>query len=505
MGILTRILKVMAALMTSNVVNLATKLLLPPIFLFRYGTTLYGEWIALSGAVAYLSTLNFGIQTYVTQDLTVRYQRQELDKYHLQQSTSLRVLLGILGSAAIVCLVVFALPVQRWLRLTISHQDTSLTLYFLALQILLGVLFGYFTGMFMVLSRAHTGVLWVNGLRLTMVIVTSAGAWVRFPFPLLAGLQAAVYALGILLVLLHIRRVAPQIFPQIGLWDRSAVRSIIGPSSYFGLISMSTFLSFEVPVLILQREAGAFVVVAFTAMRTIFSMSRLLLIGPTQALGPEITRLYGRQEWRELTAIYNYSERLIFSLIPVVNLGMLIVSPVLLTIWLHKPELFSVVPYVVTSAISMTLSAKEHKFQFQFSTNTHERLARLLFFSYIALVAVTVPMVHWYGMLGFLYSWLAVELFQVIRIVGLNQELFAHTGLHSLRYVYRLGGLCLVGLAAGYIILAHSHVMPYRMQFAAGFGISATTALISFFLFNMQEIVKKLYVLFRNRLLPDNA
>ncbi|HZC44701.1 MAG TPA: hypothetical protein VE195_11025, partial [Acidobacteriaceae bacterium] len=177
MGILTRILKVMAALMTSNVVNLATKLLLPPIFLFKYGTTLYGEWIALSGAVAYLSTLNFGIQTYVTQDLTVRYQRHELDKYHLQQSTSLRVLLGILGSAAVVCTVVFALPVERWLRLTISHRDTSLTLYFLALQILLGVLFGYFTGMFMVLSRAHTGVLWVNGLRMTMVIVTSAGAW----------------------------------------------------------------------------------------------------------------------------------------------------------------------------------------------------------------------------------------------------------------------------------------------------------------------------------------
>jgi O-antigen/teichoic acid export membrane protein len=505
MGILTRIIKVTAALMTSNVVNLATKLLLPPIFLFRYGTTLYGEWIALSGAVAYLSTLNFGIQTYVTQDLTVRYQRHELDRYHLQQSTSLRVLLGILGSAAVVCLVVFALPVQQWLRLTISQQDTSLTLYFLALQILLGVLFGYFTGMFMVLSRAHTGVLWVNGLRLTMVVVTSAGAWMRFSFPLLAGLQALVYGVGILLVLLHIRRVDPQIFPQIGLWDRSAVRAILGPSSYFGLISMSTFLSFEVPVLILQREAGSFVVVAFTTMRTIFSMSRLLLIGPTQALGPEITRLYGRQQWPELTAIYNYSERLIFSLIPVVNLGILIVSPVLLTIWLHKPQLFSVLPYVITCAISMTLSAKEHKFQFQFSTNTHERLARLMFFSYIALVVIAIPMTHWYGMLGFLYAWLGIELFQVIRIIGLNQDLFAHTGEHRLKYVYRLGGLCLVGLVAGEMVLTHTHLMSYRVQFAAGLGVSATIAAISFFLFNMQEIVKKLYLLFRNRLLPSNA
>ena len=500
MGILTRILKVMAALMTSNVVNLITKLLLPPIFLYRYGTTLYGEWIALSGAVAYLSTLNFGIQTYVTQDLTVRYQRHELDRYHLQQSTSLRVLVGILGSAAGLCLVVFALPVQHWLRLTLSQQVTSLTLYLLALQVLLGVLFGYFTGMFMVLSRAHTGVLWVNGLRLTMVLVTSAGAWMRWSFPALAGLQVAVYVLGILMVLLHIRGVAPEIFPKIGLFDRSAAGAILRPSSYFGLISMSTFLSYEVPVLILQREAGPFVVVAFTVMRTIFSMCRQMLNAVTQAMGPEITRLYGRQEWRELTAVYTYSERLIFSAIPVVNLGVLVISPVLLTIWLHKPALFTVFPYMMMAAISMTLSAKEHKFQFQFSTNTHEKLARIMFFSYIALAILAVPMVHWLGELGFLYTWLGVELFQIVRIIGLNQELFAHTGEHRLTYVYRLMALCGAGLLISGVILSRTYQDLYRWQFVAGFGVSAVLAVAAFFLFNMRAVVQKLYARIGHRL-----
>lgn len=500
MGILTRIVKVMAALMTSNVVNLITKLLLPPIFLYRYGTTPYGEWIALSGAVAYLSTLNFGIQTYVTQDLTVRYQRHELGRYHLQQSTSLRVLLAILGSAAVACLIVFALPVQHWLRLTLSHRDTSLTLYFLALQILLGVLFGYFTGMFMVLSRAHTGVLWVNGLRLTMVLVTSAGAWMRWSFPLLAGLQAAVYMLGILMVLLHIRRAAPEIFPQIHLWDGSAVGAILKPSSYFGLISMSTFLSYEVPVLIMQREAGPFVVVVFTVMRTIFSMCRQMLNAPTQAMGPEITRLFGRQEWNELTSVYTYSERLIFSLIPTVNLGVLMISPVLVAIWLHKPTLFAVFPYVMMAAISMTLSAKEHKFQFQFSTNTHEKLARIMSFSYVALAILAIPMVHWLGMLGFLYIWLAIELFQTVRIVWLNRELFALTGEHHLRYVYRLIVLCMVGLVLSGGILSNTYHDAYRWQFVVAFGVSSITALAAFFLFDMRIVVQKLYSRIGNRL-----
>lgn len=492
MGILTRIVKVMAALLTSNVVNLITKLLLPPIFLFRYGTTLYGEWIALSGAVAYLSTLNFGIQTYVTQDLTVRYQRHELDRYHLQQSTSLRVLLGILGSAAVVCLVIFALPVQSWLRLTISQHVAALALYLLAMQVLLGVLFGYFTGMYMVLGRAHTGVLWVNGLRLAMVVVTSAGAWMRFSFPALATLQVAVYVIGTGLVLLHIRSVAPKIFPQVGLWDRSAVRAILRPSGYFGLISMSTFLSYEVPVLILQREAGPLVVVAFYAMRTIFSMCRQILNAPTQAMGPEITRLFGREEWRDLTSVYNYSERLIFSLIPVVNLGVLMISPVLLVLWLHKPNLFAVLPYVMMAAISMTLSAKEHKFQFQFSTNTHEQLARIMFLSYITLAVVSIPVVEWQGMEGFLSVWLAVELFQLARIVGLNRKLFAHTGEHKLTYVYRLSILCVMGLCGAGWMLMHTYQSSYRLQFAAGFGVSVVLAFVAFFLFDMWAIVRKL-------------
>lgn len=500
MGILTRILKIMAALLTSNVVNLVTKLLLPPIFLLRYGTTLYGEWIALSGAVAYLSTLNFGIQTYITQDLTVRYQRREVDRYHLQQSTSLRVLLGILGSAAVVCLVVFLLPVQSWLRLTLSERTTQFALYFLALQVLLGVLFGYFTGMYMVLSRAHTGVLWVNGLRLAMVLVTSAGAWMRLSFPVLAGFQVAVYLLGTVLVLLHIHRVAPEIFPQIRLYDRSAVRTILRPSGYFGLISMSTFLSYEVPVLVLQRETGPVVVVAFTVMRTIFSMCRQILNAPTQAMGAEITRLFGRNEWRELTAVYNYSERLIFALIPTVNLGVLMISPVLLVIWLHKPNLFAVLPYVMMAAISMTLSAKEHKFQFQFSTNTHEQLAKIMFSSYVALAVLSALTVEWRGMLGFLYLWLAIEIFQLVRIIGLNRELFAHTGEHRLRYVYRLVLLCATGLVLCAGILPNTYREPYRWQAVAALGVSFAVAAAGFFLFDLLSVVQKLYARMARRL-----
>ncbi len=492
-GILTRILKVLAALLTSNVVNLATRLLLPPIFLYRYGTTLYGEWIVLSGAVAYLSTLNFGIQTYVTQDLTVRYQRRDLERYHLQQSTALRILLGILGTASVLALLLFGLPAKHLLRLTIPQSTAVLTLYLLALQVLLSVLFKHFTGMYTVLSRAHTGVLWVNGQRLAMVILTSFGAWMRWSFPTLAALQLGIYIVGTLLILLHVRRVAPEIFPHVRLWDRNAARGILRPSGYFGLISMSTFLSYEIPVLLLQREIGPFVVVAFTVMRTIFSMCRQVLNAPTQALAPEITRLFGREEWDALARVYSYSERLIFALIAPVNLGVLMISPVLLVLWLHRPQLFSVLPYVLMATISMTLSVKEHKFQFQFATNTHESLARIMFFSYVALVGIAIPMIHWLGMIGFLLAWLTVEMFQVLRILRLNQDLFAHTGEHTLKYVYRLAGISIVGLIVSGILLRQTFTTSYWMQLAVSVGISFAVGGVAFALFDMRPLARQLF------------
>jgi O-antigen/teichoic acid export membrane protein len=499
MASLTRILKVLAALLTSSVVNLVTRLLLPPLFLYRYGATLYGEWLALAGAVAYLRTLNFGIQTYTTQDLTIRYQQKDMGGYHLRQSTALRILLGILGSAAIAALAVFALPAKSLLHLTIAQSTAAWTLYLLALQVLLVVLFGYFTGMYTVLSRAHTGVLWVNGQRLAMVLLTAFGVWRRWSFPALAACQLGTYAAGACMVLLHIDRVAPEIFPRLRGWDRSSVGAILKPSGYFGLISWSTFLSYEVPVLVLQREVGPFVVVAFTVMRTIYSMVRQALNAVTQSLAPEITRLYGREDWAELRRVYDYSERLLFALIPTANISVLVIAPVLLGVWLHRPGLFSVLPYLCMAGISMTLSAKEHKFQFQYSTNTHVDLARMMFASYVVLALLTIPMVHWMGMLGFLLAWLLVEIYQTAHTLQLNRRLFAATGAHTRVYLLRLIGLAGLGLVMAAWILAHTFTAHYRVQLAAGLGVCVIMGGAAFWLFHLRHLTHLYFMDLRER------
>ena len=68
---LRRIAKTGSALMSSQGISLIAQLLLPPIFLRNYGIAAYGEWLTLTAAVVYLSTLNFGLPTFANNQVAI--------------------------------------------------------------------------------------------------------------------------------------------------------------------------------------------------------------------------------------------------------------------------------------------------------------------------------------------------------------------------------------------------------------------------------------------------
>src|ERR1035438_845232 len=97
-----RILKMLGALGTSTFLTVVTQLLLPPAFLHYYGVAKYGEWIVLSGTLSYLSTLNFGITTYASNELTMLRKRTDLESYHKLQGSTLALLLFMVCAGLLV-------------------------------------------------------------------------------------------------------------------------------------------------------------------------------------------------------------------------------------------------------------------------------------------------------------------------------------------------------------------------------------------------------------------
>ena len=476
MAIFTRILKNLGAMFTGRLLTIVQQVIIPPIFIHRYSTAQFGEWGVLSGAVAALAVLNFGVQTYMNQDLAVRYAKGELENYHIRQSTALRLLLGVVLVVGSLSLVVFVIPLDSLLHLDIGRHTAQLTAYFLAIQVLLNFLNGYLAGIFMGVAMAHRGAYWNNFQALLTALVLLACVSLHLPFPVLAGVQVVTMSIAICAVLIDIRRTAPDIFPSLRYWDAEAVKDILKPSGYFGLLTICTFLTYQAPLIVIQRILGPVAVAGFIVMRLVFSMCRQILAMFTQSMGAEITNLFGRSDWPSLSRLYDFSERFIFFLIPLVNVAVLIGSPVLITLWMHKrAELFSPYPYVLTAAISMVVSLKEHKYQFQFSTNTHEELARVMFFSYIGMILVSIGAVHLFGIVGFLWTWLAVEILQIVRIVRLNMKLFAQFERLELKYLRRLSAICILSLVAALPLLDKTAALPILWQI--GSSLLATTLL----------------------------
>jgi len=499
MGTLQRILKNLAALLTGRVISIVQQYIVPPVFVWHYGLAGYGEWAVLSGSVAVLGTLNFGVQTFVNQDLAIRLNRGETDDYQLRQSTALRLLLTIVLTAGVLFLGFFAVPFDSLLKLDLSRAAAQWTAYLLALQVLLTILFGYFGGIFMGVNLAHRGTHWNNVQALLSSLGLLAGVALHLPFPALAGIQLGALVLCVAGVLIDIRRTAPSIFPSLRYWDKQAIREILKGSGYFAMLEVSTFLVYQAPLLIMQRIVGPVAVAAFTFMRTIFSTCRQILSVFTQAMGAEITGLFGRRDWPGLSRLYNVSERLIFFLIALVNLSVLMLSPVLITLWIHKKavagvahgtvsDLFSVTPYVIASALSMVISLKEHKHQFQFSTNTHVELARVVFVSYVTMVALSIGTVSYAGVNGFLWTWLAAETLQTAYLVKLNARLFAHIEAIDKIYILRLLAVCGIGLAVAIAALPRTSTLSLWTQTGIGSAAALVAGLVAWQVFGVSEV-----------------
>jgi O-antigen/teichoic acid export membrane protein len=372
--------------------------------------------------------------------------------------------------------------------------------YVLATTVLSNILFGFFSGQFMVLGRAHIGQYWSNLKNASMILFAIPVLWVHGSFLAIALAQVAAVLICLVGELITLFRIGRDIFPTLRYWDGATVGAILRPSGYFALITASNFLAYQVPVLILERGAGPVDVAIFATTRTIFSMTRNVVNAFTQAVGPEVTMLFAKQDWPRLARLYDYSERAVFALIPIANIGTLFLCPLLARIWLHKPQMFVPNVYIICAAVSIVMSAKEHKVQFQYSTNTHRELARFMFGTYLVLGVAWYLLVPRFGITGVLWAWFTAELLQVLYIMRLNSRFFAHYEAVDVKYPIRLTVLSLAFLAGTLVILPRTALLALPLQVVIAVGIGLVLLGLDVPLFGLVPVIGKLRGLVQKRL-----
>lgn len=483
-----RLIKTGTSLMGGQGIMIVNQLLLPPLFLRHYGVAGYGEWIALSSAAQYLSTLNFGLHSFANNHVTIAYNRGDLDEANTIQATAFAIVLAMVGIFAAVASLVFLLPLSSWLHLKMPSIVAAGTVYFLGLHILVRLVFGFLQTAFLVVGAYHRGSNWNNVQFLGTVLVIAALVLFGTSFVWIAAAQMLCGVLFTILVGIDLYRTAPVAFPRLRYTSRKRVMDILRPSGYFGMLFSASFLVYQLPVLIMQRMLGPVEVVIFSMTRTIYSMSRQALTAVSTALGPEITEMYGRSNWQGLLRLYDLSERAVFSLVPVASVGTFLATPALMVIWLHKPELYHADVCIYMALISAAAGIKEHKYQFQISINHHKEMARFLFGTYVAMIACTVPFVNWFGIRGFLFLWLITETSQILYTVKLNQKLFSAFSAIGMTPLYRIGVVIAFSMTACWWIAQALKGKPWMIDLAAAVGVALALLGVEYPVFGLGEL-----------------
>jgi O-antigen/teichoic acid export membrane protein len=487
-------------------ISVITQLLVPPFFLHCYvsGIQVYGEWIALSASVNYLGTLNYGIQTYASNEATILYNRGDVEGSKRIQASAFRLLYLLLFLFATVGLSILFVPLASWLKLkTVTQHSAAITLYLLVLQIGMNMIFSLLTNSYMIVGKLHRGSHWGNAQRLCGTLGMAAAIYFRSSFPVLAAVQLGLVVLFVFFVVIDVRRIAPVVVPPLRYGTWKSVGAILKPSGHFGLIAFAGFLTWQGPVILIQRVLGPTAVGLFALVRVVFQMSRQLLSITSSTISQDITLMVGQQHWKQLRRLYDLSERIVLFLIPIVSVGALLMCPFLFTIWLHKRALYDPMLCLLMAIVSAVLGIKEHKTQFQSSSNKHEDLSIFILCGYASMLFVSVFTMKAYGLVGFIVTWLVWEIIQTGWVLRLNDRLFpAEMGVTA-QPIIRMSIFMTAAFALAAIPAKLEINWPLWAVVAVAIGVTSIFGGIAYFVFGVDEVRSLLTTRIKNRFAPS--
>jgi len=440
---LRRVAKTASAVTGGQIAFVLSQVLLPPAFLSSYGVTVYGEWLALSAGASWLVSLDFGLQAFITNQLSLEYFAGDLPRLRRLQSVGLRisvsvVMIGLLLAGALVWLV----PLNKVLGLSMSRGIASCIAMCLVLQVLAGILWGQLNGVLRAIGYPHRAESWGQTQRFLYFAGTYALVLSHAPLWYLPLTQLASFVVMTVVSLADLRRLEPRVFPTMSYWDSQTAKEVLKPSLWFGSFTLNQFLLFQVPILVLNQTSGKQAVVVFSICRAMYGLVRQGVGTLRSAIRPEITRLAGLNEWSRLRQMYSICERFSFTAGVVASVLSFVAAPRILLLWTRRSDLFSTPLYAVMMLCTILVVGKDTRLDLQYATNRHVRSAMLCLSTYAAFALCSVPAAIIAGGVGIAVVWALVEIIQMTGMHRDNREVVP-----SLSY-WSLLKLGISGLAA---------------------------------------------------------
>jgi O-antigen/teichoic acid export membrane protein len=291
---LKRLCQGIGANFLGQIINIASRIVLVPLFLLAWGPDIYGEWLLLSSMVAYLAITDMGGAVYIGNRMTQAYAHRDLELFRKILKTGLALFLAIPLVVLIIFLsVIFFINPASFLHIShTSHQTIMLVLALLALQFVISLPQGILLRVYFAVEMLPRGVMLLNLMQFLSFALVAGGLWLGWGMASIALLQIIPYGLIAATALYDLNRKFPQ-FQVLSLKgaDFSFGQSFLKPSLHFFLVQVSQAFSIQGIILVVGMILGPLQVVLFSILRTMVNLIRSFLDQLAHAAWPEMTRL----------------------------------------------------------------------------------------------------------------------------------------------------------------------------------------------------------------------
>jgi len=298
---LKRLAHTLVAFVFGQGIGVIVSLFLVPLYLHVWSPALYGEWLALYSVVAYLSSLDLGVQTYAVNRLTQAYARGDLQEYRCLQHTAFAFYfcLALLGSVALAAFALWA-PIGSWFHVSLTDRHSV----FLIVLLLGGQFLWTMPASLAWSVYATAGNLaktqWVMNASRILSLALTVGALLFWPkLAVVAAAQASGFLLTLAFVLWDVRKRFPHLAPGFSHARTSLLRPILKQSVFFALMDLAVGATLQGSNLIVASVAGTVALAAFVTTRTLANSVRQLVGLFVHSSSTNLTVLEARQdEWK---------------------------------------------------------------------------------------------------------------------------------------------------------------------------------------------------------------
>jgi O-antigen/teichoic acid export membrane protein len=301
-SIIGRLARSIGALGFAQIFNIASNLMLVPLFLSFWKAERYGEWIALSALVAYLAASDFGMNSAASNALLSAFAKRDMCRYRSLQASALAfyivVALAVTISAGMICA---CCPAADWLGVShIGKATAALVIWLLAGRLMWTMPAGQIWNIFRSTGNLALTQWFVNANALLLTAVTglvlvfhggvlALAAWSWFPL-----FACAAFAW------MTVRSYHPELLPRLSDANIGDTQSLLRPSIWFGVMMLASAICLNGPTVLVAHVFGGVAVALLVITRTLVNVVHQCIAILCSAIWPELTRLEGIGDFARL-------------------------------------------------------------------------------------------------------------------------------------------------------------------------------------------------------------